>query len=251
MQTKPSVQLLFLIDHYNYLRSLISDNYCQHFSGDNNNTDHLYYERTDFAIWEDWLCNQNKSLEKNSTSPKLSLILVNISNNKWEHRDIVGQMRAREWNPALFGQRLVSFVKGVLHIILPFIKLVKFFSPAVLQSRTLIGAHQGPHSISLTTLHKQIRDPECIEQVTGSLQTHTTMLKPGLSISPLETKFALCNVLPGFPSLHLYRCSFCPPHHWDSNVRHIGAGTRESIPPIFNCWTTSAWFCSKWFIYFK
>lgn len=52
----------------------------------------------------------------------------------------------------------------------PLIKLVKFLSPAILQTWTLIRTHQRPHSISFTTSHKQVRDPQCIKQIAGSLQ---------------------------------------------------------------------------------
>ena len=50
-----------------------------------------------------------------------------------------------------------------------FVKFIELLSPAFGESRTLIWAHEGPVLISLDTSHKEIWDPESVEEITSSV----------------------------------------------------------------------------------
>ena len=49
------------------------------------------------------------------------------------------------------------------------VKSVKLIAMAIRQTWTLVGAHKAPHAILLHSLHKQVRNPQPVEQVTGTL----------------------------------------------------------------------------------
>ncbi|KAI6763085.1 hypothetical protein HG530_009065 [Fusarium avenaceum] len=60
---------------------------------------------------------------------------------------------------------------GLATLTFPLVLLVeglKLFTVAVGKTRALVGAHEGPLSVLLNTLHEKVRDPEGQEQVAGA-----------------------------------------------------------------------------------
>jgi len=51
----------------------------------------------------------------------------------------------------------------------PFVELHKLLAPRVRESGTLVGTHQRPITVRLYSLHKQVGNPEGVEQVPRSL----------------------------------------------------------------------------------
>ena len=49
------------------------------------------------------------------------------------------------------------------------IEFIKLLSPHIIEPRTLRGTHQRPLAVRLNALHKEIRDPDGIKEMTCSL----------------------------------------------------------------------------------
>jgi hypothetical protein len=60
-----------------------------------------------------------------------------------------------------------SFSSSALSFIL-LVEALELLAPAISESWALIGAHQGPFSVSLDSLHEEVRHPQSIEKISSA-----------------------------------------------------------------------------------
>jgi hypothetical protein len=84
----------------------------------------------------------------------------------------------------------ISFrLRERLHLILILdIEVLKFVTPTVCQPPSFIGTEERPCTILLDTLHKEVRNPKSIEQVTSP-----TLLLQNMYYSEVKKKKGLNN----------------------------------------------------------
>lgn len=56
------------------------------------------------------------------------------------------------------------------------VESLELLTVAVGKARTLVGAHEGPVSVGLDALHKQVGNPKSVEQITGTIGLVTVVL---------------------------------------------------------------------------
>ena len=88
-------------------------------------------------------------------------------------RILIQEIRRASLNLGIENHLPQLLSRYLLHILMvalvAIVKSVEFVAMAIRQLRTLIGAHKTPHAILLHTLHKQVRNPQSIEQVASPL----------------------------------------------------------------------------------